>query len=96
MLEHYAMIQFVLSNSTKQSATSQPIIECRSHLQYIASSRLMFTWLTALLFRARESILHVLAEQHAWLTKYCVESAGDGKNEVAMEEGLMEPVLSTT
>lgn len=43
--------------------------------------------------RSRESILHVLAEQHAWLSKYCVEtsSAEEVKEEKAKQK---EPVLS--
>lgn len=51
--------------------------------------------LSLLTCRARESLLHVLAEQHAWLSKYCAEpkDSGDASNGAQKAEQA-EPVLS--
>ena len=48
-----------------------------------------------MLCRSRESILHVLSEQHAWLETYCVASPEPGAAEEAPKAVSKEqPVLS--
>lgn len=36
-------------------------------------------------YRARESTLHVLAEQYAWLSKYCLSAGNDDAEEPAQD-----------
>lgn len=45
--------------------------------------------------RSRESVLHVLAEQHAWLTKYCVKRQAEPEVDNEEEAPIVkEAVLS--
>ena len=45
-------------------------------------------------YRARESLLHVLSEQHAWLQRFCVEPAAQPQASLEAEQAEAVPVLS--